>query len=81
MMEKVAAPSRSGSLRRGKVAQELHDLRPHPLAMDDRIDQAVLLKEFGGLKTLRQILVRRFLDYALAGETDHGSGFGNDDVA
>ena len=49
--------------------------------MHDQIDQAVFLQKLRGLETFRQILMRRFLDHARAGETDHASGLGDDDVA
>ena len=49
--------------------------------MDDGIDQAVLFQELGGLETLRQILVRGFLDDARAGKSNHALRLRDDDIA
>ena len=49
--------------------------------MHDQIDQAVFLEKFRGLESFRQILVRRFLDHARAGEADHAFRLGNNHVA
>ena len=68
-------------MRRGEVGEELRKLRAQDFAVDDQIDQSVLLEKFGGLKTFRQILMGRFLDDAWPGKTNHRLRFGDNDVA
>jgi len=84
MIEGVAAlPALAGkrSRRDGKVTEQSADLFAHFFAVNDQVDQTVLLKKLGGLKSFRQILVRSFFDYAGSGEPDHALRFSDNDIA
>ena len=86
MIGKVAAlpPKAFGgprSRRDREVTEQLAELLAHFFPVNDHVDQTVFLKELGGLKSFRQILVRRFLNHAGPSEADHALGLSDNNVA
>lgn len=75
----------AGVPRSGVSGTEVIEKEPefvaHLGAGHDVINEAVLLEELGGLESLRQGLVGGFANDAGSGESDHGTGFRDDDVA
>jgi len=64
-----------------EIFEQLTDLFPHSFAVNDHIDQSMLLEKLGSLESLGQILVGGFLDHARTGKSDHAARLGNDDIA
>ena len=69
-----ALADRAGSTSRPSVAFS-------SLALDDRVDHAVLEQELGALEALGQLLADGLLDDARPGEADERLRLGEDDVA
>jgi len=49
--------------------------------MDDQIDQSMILEEFGGLESRRQVLVRRFPNDARPSKSYHAFRLSQDEIA
>src|SRR5437667_2677683 len=65
----------------GEVIEIFDEAGLHFFARDDGVYETAVEEEFGGLKTGGQFGLGGVFDDAGAGETDHGAGFGNNEVA
>src|SRR4051812_27353485 len=75
---------RSGNARAPSLPAEVDeagDLAAHVLAVDDEVDEAVLLEDVAALKSFGQLALGRVPDRARAGEADERFGLGDDEVA
>src|SRR5216117_936104 len=75
MIGKVAAPRPLAPSRRdSEVTKQSAYFFAQFFPMHNHVDQTVFLQKFRGLKSLRQVLMRGFLNHAWSGETDHAFG-------
>src|SRR5436190_14892543 len=77
----LALICRGFALTFGHELQIINEAGLHFFARDDRVDQAMVEEEFGGLEARGEFGLGGILDNARAGEADHGAGFGDDQVA
>src|SRR5205809_7387111 len=66
------------------LAAEVHqsrDLAAEVFAVDDEVDEAVLLEELAALEAFGQLNLDRVPDRPRAGEADQGFGLGDDEIA
>jgi hypothetical protein len=70
-----------GLVARAHIIQVFDQLRFHLLARDDGINEAMIQQEFRSLKSGWQFRLGGVFDDTGTGETDHGSGLGNDQIA